>query len=244
MANKAIAVPGEEIARGMDFVPAAGTYRDKESILAARLGLVSTDNRLIKLIPLSGRYLPKRGDMIIGQVIDVQLSGWRIELNSAYTALLSMKEGTSEYIEKGADLRKYFDLGDWIGTKIINVTTQRLVDVSMRGPGLHKLSGGRIIKVNPSKVPRIIGKQGSMIGMIKNATNTKVVVGQNGVIWVSGKPGDEIRVLDVIRKIERESHKSGLTDVIKTYLGAPDAVGDGNYEQMDDQNEDTGEHHE
>lgn len=218
--DKSVAIPGEEIARGMDFIPAIGTYRDGESILASRLGLVSIENRLIKLIALSGRYIPKRGDMILGQVVDVQISGWRVEINSPYSSMLSMKEGTQEFIERGADLTKYFDIGDWIAAKIINVTSQKLVDLTVKGPGLRKVRGGRIFKVAPSKVPRIIGKQGSMVSMIKNATNCKITIGQNGLVWVSGEPSRELIVLKVIRKIEAESHLQGLTEAIKEMLEA------------------------
>jgi exosome complex component RRP4 len=92
------------------------------------------------------------------------------------------------------------------------------VDVSMKGPGLRKLAGGRIIEVNTNKVPRIIGKQGSMIQMIKEATKCNITVGQNGLVWIDGDIDGEIVAVDVIKKIEEEAHQSGLTDRIKEYL--------------------------
>ena len=129
-----------------------------------------------------------------------------------------MKDATSEYIEKGADLTKYYDLGDYVVCKIVNVTSQKLVDVAMRGPGLKKLQGGRIIEVNANKVPRIIGKAGSMVSMIKEATNCQIVVGQNGLVWIDGEPEMELITVNTIRKIEEGSHLTGLTDKIKEYL--------------------------
>ncbi len=216
--EKQIVVPGETVAEGMDYLPGSGTYRDGENILAGKLGLAYIDGRTIKLLSLSGRYIPKTNDTIIGKVTDVLMSGWRIEINSPYTAMLSMKDATSEYIQKGADLTRYFALGDHIVTKIVNVTSQKLVDVSMKGPGLRKLNGGRIIQVNTNKVPRIIGKQGSMVSMIKDATGCKITVGQNGLIWIDGEPNMELVAVNTIKKIEEESHLSGLTDKIKEYL--------------------------
>src|SRR3990167_716567 len=103
VADKSIVVPGEEVAVGMDFLPTEGVYRDGEKLVASRLGLLSVDGRLVKLIPLAGKYLPKRGDVIVGKVVDVLISGWRIDINSAYTAMLSMKDATSEFIARGAD---------------------------------------------------------------------------------------------------------------------------------------------
>ena len=108
--------------------------------------------------------------------------------------------------------------GDYIVCKIVNVTSQKLVDVTMKGPGLRKLKGGRIIEVDTHKVPRIIGKQGSMVMMIKDATNCNISVGQNGLIWIDGEPMSELLAIQAIRKIEAESHLSGLTEKIKDFL--------------------------
>jgi exosome complex component RRP4 len=216
--DKDIVVPGEVLAESMGNLPGTGTYRDNEKIRAGRLGLVSIDGRTVKLITLSGRYAPKRGDVIICKVIDVGFSGWRVDTNSAYSAMLSMKEATSNFINRGADLTRIYKLGDYLVCEITNVTSQKLVDVTMKGPGLRKLVGGRIINVNTNKVPRIIGKQGSMVGIIKQATDCKIIVGQNGIVWIDGSPENEFIAVQAIKKIEKESHLPGLTDRIKEFL--------------------------
>ena len=216
--DKSIAVPGETLAIGLDILPGNGTYRDSDKVIAQRLGLVSIEGRALRLIPLSGRYIPKTGDTIICKVIDLSFNGWRLDTNSAYSAMLSLKEATSEFVARGANLTQYYDLGDYIVCKIVNVTSQKLVDVTMKGPGLRKLKGGRIIEVDTNKVPRIIGKQGSMVTMIKDATKCNITVGQNGLIWIDCEPINELLAIQTIRKIEKESHTSGLTDKIKEYL--------------------------
>ena len=216
--ERAVVVPGEQIAEGMDYLPAQGAYRKDDMILAGRLGLLTVDGRAVKIISLSGRYAPKRNDVIIGKVIDVMMSGWRMEINCAYSAMLSMKDATSDFIARGADLTQFFNLGDIVVAKIVNVTSQKLVDLSTKGPGLRKLYGGRLIYVNCNKVPRIIGKQGSMVSLIKNATGCKIIVGQNGVIWISGEPASEVIAIETIKKIEEESHVSGLTDRVTEFL--------------------------
>jgi exosome complex component RRP4 len=216
--DKTIVIPGEVLAEGMDYVPGPGTYRDDQNIYAKIMGLASIAGRTIKLIPLSGRYSPKSGDTIICRVKDVTFSGWMLDTNCAYQAMLGMKDATSDYIQRGADLRKYYDLEDYLVCNIINVTTQKLIDVTMKGPGLVKLKGGRIVEVNPHKVPRIIGKQGSMVSMIKQATGCRITVGQNGLVWVSGEPNNELIVVEAIKQIEENSHLAGLTDKIKAFL--------------------------
>lgn len=216
--NKQVVVPGEELAQGMDYLPTSGTYRDGDRIIAGRLGLVQIDNRLVKIIPVSGRYLPKRGDVIIAKVTDINLSGWMLDINSAYHAMLGMRDATSEFIQRGADLTRYFTFGDYVMCKIINVTSQNLVDVTAKGPGLRKLGAGRVLKVDPNKVPRIIGKQGSMVSMIKDLTGCRVSVGQNGIVWLQGDPDSEAVAVEAIYMIEQNSHVSGLTDRVKSFL--------------------------
>jgi exosome complex component RRP4 len=66
----------------------------------------------------------------------------------------------------------------------------------------------------------VIGKQGSMVKMIKDASGCDVVVGQNGWIWIKGTPETEAKVEAIIKKIEREAHMKGLTDKIKAMLEA------------------------
>jgi exosome complex component RRP4 len=216
--DKDVVVPGEILAEGMDYLPSFGTYRLGDDIRASKLGLVKTEGKVVKIIPLTGRYLPKREDILVAEVVDVLMSGWLLNFNSAYSAMLSMKEATTRFITKGSDLTRIFAIGDYVACQIINVTSQKLVDVSMRGPGLRKLEGGRVIEVNSNKVPRIIGKEGSMISMIKNATACRITVGQNGFLWLQGEPELENVAIKAIRKIEAESHIDGLTDRIKKFL--------------------------
>jgi exosome complex component RRP4 len=213
-----VIVPGEIIAEGMEFIPSYGTYRKDDKIIAMKLGLANISGKVIKLIPLSGRYAPKRGDVIIGNVTEILLQGWIIETNCAYHAMLPMKDATHEFIERGADLTQFYKVGDFVMTKIINVTSQKLIDVSMKGPGLKKLIGGQVLAMNHNKVPRVIGKSGSMIGLIKRATGCQVYVGQNGVIWIKGTPEKEVIAVEAIRLIENNSHVNGLTDTVKKML--------------------------
>ncbi len=215
--DKEVVVPGDTLAEGMGYIPGYGSYRQATKIIASRLGLVNVEGKVLKIIPVSGKYLPKRNDIVIGKVIDILMMGWRVEINSPYQAMLSSKE-TPEFIEKNEDLTRYFNLDEYLVAKITNVTSQNLVDLSVRDQGLRKLKGGRIIYVNTHKVPRIIGKKGSMVTMIKQATGCRIIVGQNGLIWVDGEPAKENIAVETIMKIESESHYSGLTERIKTFL--------------------------
>ena len=217
--DKSIVVPGEVVAEGKDFILGPGVRREGNKIVASRVGLIHFEGKLIKLIALSGRYIPRRDDVIIGRIKEILINGWLVDTESAYPAMLNVRDAVTEYVAKGSDLTRFFDFNDYIVCKIINVTPQMLVDVTTKGPGLKKLIGGRIIKVNPNKVPRIIGKKGSMLNMIKQATGCNIIVGQNGVIWIkSTDPKMELIAVNTIKTIEEESHVPGLTEKIHAYL--------------------------
>jgi len=217
--DKEIAVPGQILAEGMDYLPAGGAFREGEKIIASQVGLVNVHNRLVKLIPLNGRYVPKENDVVIGQIKDINIMNWFIDIGYANDAALTLKEATDEYIDRGADLTQYFNFGEYIVTRIIHVSKLKNIDLTMKGPGLRKLTEGRIIKITPAKVPRVIGKQGSMISLIKEATGCKIIVGQNGLIWIAGEnPQSEMLAEEVIKLIEAKSHISGLTEQVKAFL--------------------------
>ncbi|MBI2148461.1 RNA-binding protein [Candidatus Woesearchaeota archaeon] len=219
VAEREIVVPGQELAEGMDFLPGDYVIRDKDKLIATKLGMVNVSGRLVRIVALNEPYLPKRGDLVIGKVVGVGIGGWRVDIGWPFEANLSVKDATSDFIEKGADLSKYFNYGDYIMAEIVNVASSKIIDLSMKGPGLRKLGPGRLLNIPSSKVPRVIGKQGSMIGLVKDYTECKISVGQNGTVWLRGEdPKKELLAVSAIRKIELESHISGLTDKIKEYL--------------------------
>ena len=215
--EKEFVIPGDVIAEGIDYLPASGVFREKDKIIAEQIGIVNVDNRLIKLIPLTGIYRPRIGDVVIGQVVNISFNGWSVDIGFSNLALLNVRDATSEFIERKSDLSRYFDFDDYIVAKISNVGKGNLIDLTMKGHGLMKLHDGMLMDVNSSKVPRIIGKQGSMINLLKSLTNCMIQVGQNGKVWISGDNCEKL--IEAIRLIERESHISGLTEKIEKLLG-------------------------
>ena len=216
--EREICVPGQVLAEGMDYIPSEHTYREKEDIIANSLGLVNVEGRAIKVIPLVGKYVPQIGDLVIGKVVDMSMSNWFVDIGFMYDAGLSIRE-VPEFIDRGADLTQFYGFNDFILAKVVNVVRSKMVDLSTKGPGLHKLTGGRVVKITPFKVPRVIGKQGSMITMIKEKTNCKIIVGQNGIIWLNGEDfKSEDVAIRAIKMIDRYSHTEGLTDKVNKFL--------------------------
>lgn len=243
-----VVIPGEALAEGMDFLPGDNTYREGSKIYAKILGLLSAAGRVIRIMPLSGPYVPRIGDKIVGKVIDITMTGWRVETGTAYSAILNVKDATTRYIKKEEDLSKIISVGEYVVVKIINVTSQNLIDLTMKEPGLFKTIGGRVIFINNQKVPRVIGKQGSMISLIKGRTGCEITVGQNGNIWIRGpSPESELLAAKAIKMVEEKSHYDGLTERMEKFLtehGAPANVAPMPSEQVAPENAESPERYE
>jgi exosome complex component RRP4 len=215
--SREFVLPGEEIVNSIDYLPGKNCFREGNSILSKRIGLVNVKGRVISVIPLSGVYVPRGGDMVIGKVEDIQSSGWIVNINSISDAYLPLS-GVREFIDTTkTDLSRFYAVGDVIYGKI-NYANSHTIHLSMQDPRARKFRSGRILSMSPSKVPRLIGKEGSMINMIKDAAACRINVGQNGLVWFEGEKED--RVVDAIKLIEREASLDGLTDKISYMLKA------------------------
>lgn len=214
MTDRKIVIPGDLIGEGR---AGHGAYEDGGHVFSRHVGLAEEKNGLFFVIPLSGAYNPKRGDGVIGQIKGIIVSKWFVDINAPYEAVLPLSEATEEFIDlTKTDLTKYFNYEDLIFAEITNVSKTKDVQLSMRDRKCRKLRGGRLIRVTPAKVPRIIGKGGSMVEMIKEMTKTQIVVGQNGLVWVKGD--NEDIAMEAVKEIEQKSHMHGLTEQIKALL--------------------------
>ncbi len=217
---KQVVIPGDILAEGMEFLPGKGAFREGEKVFSSQVGLVNVSGgRVIHIIPLAGPFIPKANDTVIGVIRDMSYSSWFVDIRFPYDASLSLRDASSEFIERGASLSDFFAVGDIILTKITNVTKSFNIDLTMKGPGLRKLKGGKVIEVPSSKVPRIVGKQGSMISLLKEKTGCTVFAGQNGRVWIRGPTlGAENLATEAIMLISENSHVSGLTEKVSAFL--------------------------
>ncbi|MGC9310020.1 MAG: exosome complex RNA-binding protein Rrp4 [Candidatus Nanoarchaeia archaeon] len=215
--KRKIVTPGETLVKGEEYLPGDNAERDGEEIIANRYGLLDIQDKLVKVIPLSGVYMPRRGNTIIGQVAGLTFNGWLIDYGGAGNGFLPVSE-IPQYVGKG-ELKEHFDFGDVLVAKVSDASGKSL-DLTVKGRGLGKLDEGMLIKINPHKVPRVIGREGSMVKLIKEATGCNIVVGQNGWVWIRGDSiDDEVKTDKIIRFICNHSFISGLTERVEEYIG-------------------------
>jgi len=217
--KKQLVTPGELLAEG-DYLAGDNTYAEGNKIYASRIGLVDSDNKKINIVALRAFYVPKVGDIVIGTVVEIGFNGWTIDIKAPYEALLRASDVLSRpFKPQNDELSQVLNMGDLIVAKIASYDRAHDPQLTVGEPGLGKITRGQITKVTPTKIPRVIGRKGSMISMIKQETGCQIILGLNGVILVTGKnPEDEGLAMMAIQKIEEESHTSGLTDRITQLL--------------------------
>lgn len=214
--KRKIVIPGEVVASGEDYLPGEGTEKVGEDIVAMKYGLAEQSNNLVKVIPLSGTYDPRRGNVVIGKVENITFNGWMVDIGSAAGAFLSINE-IPRFVNRNV-LEETLNIGDMVAAKVWSMN-RKAIDLTTKSKGLGKLEDGIIIKINSNKVPRVIGKEGSMVSLIKDETKCNITVGQNGLIWIKGdKIEDELLAKKAIIFITEKSFVSGLTEKVKEFL--------------------------
>ena len=217
--DDSIVTPGELLATG-SYESGSGVSQEGENYFANIVGVFSVKDDKLRVRPLKGRYYPKVGDKIIGTVEDVNLTSWVVDIRGPYKGyLLASNAIKGRFDPIKDDARRIYDVGDVIKAEVISFDRTRDPMLSTKFPRLGKVEGGRIIEVSPNHIPRIIGRKGSMVKMIKTATKSKITVAQNGRIWIES-PTKEAQdlTIETIRMITRQAHTSGLTDRVAEFL--------------------------
>ncbi len=216
MTERKIVIPGEIIVSGEDYLPGEGTGKTEENIIALRFGLAEESNKLVKVIPLSGVYEPRRGNVVIGRVEMLTMNGWVIDIGVSDNAFLPLME-VPRFVNKG-QLDEVMSIGDMAVVKIFSIKGKN-IDLTIKSRGLGKIEDGIVFKINPNKVPRVIGKEGSMVNLIKDGTGCDITIGQNGFIWLKGdKIEDELLAKKAINFITKKSFVNGLTNEVEKFF--------------------------
>lgn len=216
MDQKRIVIPGELLSDD-PALSGSGTYISGGKVYASVCGLLSQKGKL-SVHPLSGPYMPKKNDLIIGYVTVVTSSNWIFDINCPYEGLLHVTEYPVRVPSE--EMTQHFDIGDTVLIKVTDVNAEMKVELTYKDPVCKKLTKGRLMEVPYSKVSRIIGRSGAMISMLKEKTGCEIFVGGNGRIWMNGSVADMDILMKALKKIEEEARLPGLTDLTAAFIDA------------------------
>jgi len=212
-------IPGDVITTG-PFRPEQNVMLDGEKIIATAVGISEIYDDSVKVIPLTGKYIPKIDDLVIAKVNSHTSLSWELDINSCYVGFLPAQDVFGRDFSAHADeLTSKLKTGDLVAARIANFDRTRDPLVTISDRDLGKIDSGVLIAISPSKVPRLIGKRGSMIQMIEQATDAAVTIGQNGwVVFSCDSPEGLLKAKTAIEMVNEKAHVANLTDQVKEML--------------------------
>jgi len=197
---KNIVLPGELVATE-NKKNLGGVYKKENKLYSQYLGIVYDGDLGIKVVPMNGKYIPKVGDVIVGQIVSDDPFTYMLDVNSYTRCVLSKR-----------DLENVLLVNDVVLLRVVDVNEIKEMSVEL----VSKLFKGSLNFINPKKVARVVGKSKSMQEVIEKYTGTKITVGANGYIYVIGQ--NLMLVKSTLEKIDQYSHVENLTIKIEDYL--------------------------
>ena len=181
MSQEQFVLPGDIIVTG-DYRPEQNVILEGNRLISTATGFSEIKDDLVTVTPLTGLYTPKIDDLVIGKIISHNALSWEVDINSYYSGILIASDiFGKDYSPSRDDLSLKLIIGDIILARIANVNSRDPL-ITIAGENLGKIDSGELIKISPAKIPRLIGKHGSMIQTIEGSTNATITVGQNGLI--------------------------------------------------------------
>ena len=216
-------IPGDLITTG-PFRPEQNVILEGDKIISTTIGISEIYDDSVRVLTLTGKYIPKIDDLVIGKINSHTSLSWELDINSCYVGFLPAQDVFGRDFSAHADeLSSKLKTGDLVAARIANFDRTRDPLVTISDRDLGKIDSGVLVKISPSKVPRLIGKKGSMIQMIEMATDAAVTIGQNGWVVISCEsPEGLLKAKKAIEMVNEKAHVANLTDQIKEMLQIKD----------------------
>ncbi len=191
-----------------DFLGDLGTRKTGKNIYVSggkaystKVGLLEEKPDYVSVIPLKGAYVPNTGDLVIGFVQSEVFGGYVVDINTPVMTFIPKDQVRF-------DLRK----GQILFAKITHVDELNEADINL----VRVLPrDGVVITVDPVKTPRLLGKNNSMLELLRKTTE-QIFIGRNGRVFLRGE--DLETAIEVIRFISEHSHKPNLTEKVSEMI--------------------------
>ena len=212
-------IPGDVVTTG-PYRPEQNVVLDGNKIISTIIGISEIYDDSVKVIPLTGKYIPKINDLVIGKVSSHSSLSWELDINSCYVGFLPAQDVFGrDFSAHADDLTSKLKTGDLVAARIANFDRTRDPLLTISDRDLGKIDSGDLVQISPSKVPRLIGKRGTMIQTIEMATNAVITIGQNGWVVVScDNPEGLLKAKKAIQMVNEKAHIANLTDQVMMML--------------------------
>ena len=211
-------LPGDVISNGSSSLK-QNVILEGDKLVSTTIGFTEINDGAVDVIALAGLYTSEVDDLVIGKIVSHNSLSWEVDINSSYRAMLPASDiFGKDYSPSRDDLSLKLITGDIVLARIVNSDSRRPL-ITINGQNLGKIDDGELIKISPAKVPRLIGKHGSMIQSIEESTGASITIGQNG--WVIFKSDNPISLKNAIASIKMADlilHDDNLEEKIQNML--------------------------
>lgn len=183
-AEQRLVTPGMAIGPSAGKRAGSGIITEQDTMIATQLGWLQEKNNTMSVHPIHSAYMPRSGDLIVANVAEVRNNLWFMDINGAFQGLLPMSLAPWK-VEFGA-ARQHMGIGDVALARVQEVDECHNVVLTMKGIGLRRLNQGALLTVPVNHIDRIKGKDNSTLERLKAASDCRIIVGQNGKVWVDG----------------------------------------------------------
>lgn len=213
-------IPGDVITSG-SYRAEQNTVLEGRLIISTAVGVSEIYDQSVRVIPLTGKYMPRIDDLVVGKVISHTSLSWELDINSCYVGFLPATDVFGrDFSARSDELTSRLKKGDLVAARVANSDRSRDPLLTITDRDLGKIDSGELVEMSASKIPRLIGKRGTMIQLIETATDSLITVGQNGWVVVACEdPEGLLKAKKAIRMVDRMAHIPNLTDKVRTMLG-------------------------
>ena len=195
------AMPGQTVTSETQWMRGHGTFNSSASadITATLAGNIVVTNKLLSVSPMRARYTPEIGDLVVGRIVEVGKSRWRVDVAAPLLANLPLssinlpggilrRRTTADELQ----MRQYFQEGDLLVAEVQTIgNADGAASLHTRSLKYGKLrngfflsvhgtgGGGGIIRSRRQVFTITAGVTGSL------ASQVDVILGVNGYIWLS-----------------------------------------------------------
>lgn len=211
-----LVTPGEAIGASSGARAGTGTLIMGDNIIATKVGWVKENNGVTSVDPIHSSYMPRSGDLVIGVIESVRNNLWFAEVNGPFNGLLPMSLAPWK-VEFGA-ARLHMDIGDIMLARVQEVDEAHNIVLTMKGVGLRRLKEGIMSEISMNHISRLRGENDSRLRELKEVSDCRIIVAENGRIWIDGDSEGISFMRNVIDLVRNDGHKSTFNDSINELI--------------------------
>nr|AIF11323.1 exosome complex component (RRP4, EXOSC2) [uncultured marine group II/III euryarchaeote KM3_51_E06] len=202
--------PGERLSVEEGARAGHGVRLIDGTLVAMKTGNMQKHGNMVTIEPLSSRYVPRASDLVVGYIEGMTNNIWFVDIGAAFNAILPMSLAPWK-VEFGA-VRQHLGIGDAILCRVQEVDETHSSVVTMKGMGLRKLKSGFIEEIPPHIIGKVVGKGGGMLQQLKSLGQSRIIIGQNGRVWIDGEQTGMSEAREAIDVIRETAHLPGLNE--------------------------------